>query len=80
MVFIIIKGFFCEINFILQRPTVLGFHDLPLMLLCKSVIFITGITSFTKSKGIYLKILNIGTPEMITIIVLQMEQLDFTVQ
>ena len=26
------------------------------------------------------KIINIGTPEIITIIVLQMEQLDFTVQ
>ena len=30
--------------------------------------------------GITVKILNIGTPEIITIIVLQLEQLDFTVQ
>ena len=42
----------------------------------------------TASAGIYLcyasevtvKILKIGTPEIITIIVLQLEQLDFTVQ
>ena len=36
-----------------------------------------------KSKKIInctVKILNIGTPEIITIIVLQLEQLDFTVQ
>ena len=30
--------------------------------------------------GITVKILKIGTPEIITIIVLQLEQLDFTVQ
>ena len=35
-----------------------------------------GMTKF----GITVKILKIGTPEIITIIVLQMEQLDFTVQ
>ena len=31
-------------------------------------------------KGVTVKILKIGTPEIITIIVLQLEQLDFTVQ
>ena len=31
-------------------------------------------------KSITVKILKIGTPEIITIIVLQLEQLDFTVQ
>ena len=36
---------------------------------------------FRKGKiGITVKILKIGTPEIITIIVLQLEQLDFTVQ
>ena len=35
---------------------------------------------FLASKGYTVKILKIGTPEIITIIVLQMEQLDFTVQ
>ena len=30
--------------------------------------------------GVSVKILKIGTPEIITIIVLQLEQLDFTVQ
>ena len=30
--------------------------------------------------GITVKILKIGTPEIITVIVLQLEQLDFTVQ
>ena len=30
--------------------------------------------------GVTVKILKIGTPEIITIIVLQLEQLDFTVQ
>ena len=37
---------------------------------------------FDKNLGFWLtvKILKIGTPEIITIIVLQLEQLDFTVQ
>ena len=34
----------------------------------------------TASAAITVKILKIGTPEIITIIVLQLEQLDFTVQ
>ena len=38
------------------------------------VIFINIISAYT------VKILKIGTPKIITIIVLQMEQLDFTVQ
>ena len=46
------------------------------------VIVIIGL--FLYSKGIRVqitvKILKIGTPEIITIIVLQLEQLDFTVQ
>ena len=33
-----------------------------------------------KKRHITVKILKIGTPEIITIIVLQLEQLDFTVQ
>ena len=35
---------------------------------------------FVTIKLITIKILKIGTPEIITIIVLQLEQLDFTVQ
>ena len=35
---------------------------------------------FSKIARITVKILKIGTPEIITIIVLQLEQLDFTVQ
>ena len=35
---------------------------------------------WTKTLPITVKILKIGTPEIITIIVLQLEQLDFTVQ
>ena len=34
----------------------------------------------SRSMQITVKILKIGTPEIITIIVLQLEQLDFTVQ
>ena len=38
------------------------------------------VLKYFKKKCITVKILKIGTPEIITIIVLQMEQLDFTVQ
>ena len=36
--------------------------------------------TFNTTKLVTVKILKIGTPEIITIIVLQLEQLDFTVQ
>ena len=36
--------------------------------------------SYVFERAITVKILKIGTPEIITIIVLQLEQLDFTVQ
>ena len=36
--------------------------------------------AFGRKKQTTVKILKIGTPEIITIIVLQLEQLDFTVQ
>ena len=38
------------------------------------------ITFGDKARGLTVKILKIGTPEIITIIVLQLERLDFTVQ
>ena len=39
-----------------------------------------GLCQLGKQTGSTVKILKIGTPEIITIIVLQLEQLDFTVQ
>ena len=41
---------------------------------------ISGKGGIVKFKQYTVKILKIGTPEIITIIVLQLEQLDFTVQ
>ena len=56
---------------------------------CNSLFFSVYFQSFTignvmiligSNKMVTVKILKIGTPEIITIIVLQLEQLDFTVQ
>ena len=50
-------------------------HDLKFILSC---IHVTG--TFTADFELTIKILKIGTPEIITIIVVQLEQLDFTLQ
>ena len=47
---------------------------------CRLLQFLFGNLRIICYSNITVKILKIGTPEIITIIVLQLEQLDFTVQ
>ena len=53
------------------RKNIFGLFSTPLL---------SGALILSAKSGFTVKILKIGTPEIITIIVLQLEQLDFTVQ